>query len=228
MGTFRFWTNPLNSPSRSMNVIGAIYPLGCVPAKVGSPPTRVVRCAHPERRLSPGTAVIRPASAGLAQADPQRSLTSAHRGGSPCPKCVIRGHAVEAPDRVRFTPLRPGAPARWQRSKRPYPGATFSEGHRIGTRCTRNIWSRRFRFEVSVASPARSECRFTLFSPHPDGQNIILDRSFDEASAPDSCGESRLPATSVVQKSCRHELFGLRPYAFSQTELRKSGPCGAV
>jgi hypothetical protein len=37
----------------------------------------------------------------------------------------------------------------------------------------------------------------------------LLDRSFDEASAPQSCGESRLPATSVAQKSRRHELFGL-------------------
>jgi hypothetical protein len=37
----------------------------------------------------------------------------------------------------------------------------------------------------------------------------LLDRSFDQASAPESCGESRLPATSVAQKSCHHELFGL-------------------
>jgi hypothetical protein len=37
----------------------------------------------------------------------------------------------------------------------------------------------------------------------------LLDRSFDEASAPESCGESRLCATSVPQKSCRYELFGL-------------------
>jgi hypothetical protein len=37
----------------------------------------------------------------------------------------------------------------------------------------------------------------------------LLDRSFDQASAPESCGESRLPATSVAQKSGRHELFGL-------------------
>jgi hypothetical protein len=29
----------------------------------------------------------------------------------------------------------------------------------------------------------------------------LLDRSFDEASAPESCGESRLPATSVTQKT---------------------------
>ena len=29
----------------------------------------------------------------------------------------------------------------------------------------------------------------------------LLDRSFDQASAPESCGESRLPATSVAQKS---------------------------
>jgi hypothetical protein len=29
----------------------------------------------------------------------------------------------------------------------------------------------------------------------------LLDRSLDEASAPDSCGESRLRATSVTQKS---------------------------
>jgi acyl-coenzyme A synthetase/AMP-(fatty) acid ligase len=37
----------------------------------------------------------------------------------------------------------------------------------------------------------------------------LLDRSFDEASAPESCGELRLPATSVAQKSCRHEFCGL-------------------
>src|SRR5215204_2935488 len=37
----------------------------------------------------------------------------------------------------------------------------------------------------------------------------LLDRSFDQASAPESCGESRLPATSVAQKFCHHELFGL-------------------
>src|SRR5471032_732684 len=37
----------------------------------------------------------------------------------------------------------------------------------------------------------------------------LLDRSRDEASAPDSCGESRLHATSVAKNSCRHELFGL-------------------
>jgi hypothetical protein len=29
----------------------------------------------------------------------------------------------------------------------------------------------------------------------------LVDRSFDEASAPESCGESRLPATSVAQKT---------------------------
>jgi hypothetical protein len=37
----------------------------------------------------------------------------------------------------------------------------------------------------------------------------LLDRLFDEASAPESSGESRLCATSVAQNSCRHELFGL-------------------
>jgi len=43
----------------------------------------------------------------------------------------------------------------------------------------------------------------------------LLDRSFDEASAPESCGESRLNATSVAQNSCRHELFGLAAAAMN-------------
>jgi len=37
----------------------------------------------------------------------------------------------------------------------------------------------------------------------------LLGRSLDEASAPESCGESRLNATSVTKNSCPHELFGL-------------------
>jgi hypothetical protein len=37
----------------------------------------------------------------------------------------------------------------------------------------------------------------------------LLGRSLDEASAPESCGELRLNATSVTKNSCPHELFGL-------------------
>jgi putative transposase len=37
----------------------------------------------------------------------------------------------------------------------------------------------------------------------------LLDRSFDQASAPESCGESRLPATSVTQNAGCHEFCGL-------------------
>jgi hypothetical protein len=40
----------------------------------------------------------------------------------------------------------------------------------------------------------------------------LLGRSLDEASAPESCGESRLNATSVTKNSCPHELFGLGVY----------------
>jgi tetratricopeptide (TPR) repeat protein len=47
----------------------------------------------------------------------------------------------------------------------------------------------------------------------------LLDRSFDQASAPESCGESRLPATSVAQKSCHHELFGLAHGRLSADQL---------
>jgi hypothetical protein len=32
---------------------------------------------------------------------------------------------------------------------------------------------------------------------------------FERSTAPESCGESRLRATSVAEKSRRHELFGL-------------------
>jgi hypothetical protein len=40
--------------------------------------------------------------------------------------------------------------------------------------------------------------RSTRGSPQGMTGVALLDRSFDEASAPESCGESRLPATSVV------------------------------
>ena len=38
---------------------------------------------------------------------------------------------------------------------------------------------------------------------------VLLGRSLDEASAPESCDESQLNATSVTENWCAHELFGL-------------------
>jgi hypothetical protein len=43
----------------------------------GSPPTWAVRCADPERRLSPGTAVIEPASPGRLKPTLSRPLDTA-------------------------------------------------------------------------------------------------------------------------------------------------------